>query len=108
MQNVYFELTPDGLSQRCYCRCDTTEGRKFGLCSQYRGPVWTVPDATLRKFFPPEPTANCIDVQPMPSQQAADNETMDAIFKRSRMAYSKAPQKKSRKNMSKTNKNGGR
>ena len=32
---VYFKLTKDGLCQKCYCKCDTLEGRKYGYCKDY-------------------------------------------------------------------------
>ena len=49
---VYFVLTRAGLSQRCFCKCDTTEGRAYGYCRDFRGPPLAVPaqavDALLR------------------------------------------------------------
>jgi hypothetical protein len=33
--SIYFQITPTGISQRCYCRKDTTEGRKQGPCNVY-------------------------------------------------------------------------
>ena len=35
--NVYFVITPGRrLYQRCYCKCDTTEGREEGKCKSYK------------------------------------------------------------------------
>lgn len=51
--NVYFQLTRAGVCQRCYCRCDTTEGRRHGLCKDYSSAVWPVPERVIDAFFGP-------------------------------------------------------
>jgi hypothetical protein len=33
--SVYFQITPTGICQRCYCRKDSIEGRKNGPCGSY-------------------------------------------------------------------------
>jgi hypothetical protein len=33
--SVYFQITPSGITQRCYCRKDSTEGRLHGPCNVY-------------------------------------------------------------------------
>lgn len=75
--NVYFVLTRRGVSQRCYCRCETTEGRKYGLCKDFVSDCWSVPKAVLHAFFPDD--ADAVDqsrqrsspAQPQPQQQQA-------------------------------------
>ena len=32
---IFFKLTMDGLSQKCFCKCDTMEGRKYGYCKDF-------------------------------------------------------------------------
>jgi hypothetical protein len=32
---IYFKLSKDGLCQKCFCKCDTQEGRKYGYCKDY-------------------------------------------------------------------------
>lgn len=34
-EHIYFKLTKEGISQRCFCRCDTLSGRKYGYCKDY-------------------------------------------------------------------------
>jgi hypothetical protein len=69
--NVYFRLTPAGIEQRCYCTCDTTEGRKHGLCKNYRSDMWPVPKEVVAAFFgentaaAPTPAASALP--PLPS-----------------------------------------
>jgi hypothetical protein len=32
---VYFQITNSGISQRCYCKKETLEGRSFGMCRNF-------------------------------------------------------------------------
>jgi hypothetical protein len=32
---VYFQITPTGISQRCYCKKETLEGRTHGMCKHF-------------------------------------------------------------------------
>ena len=32
---IYFQITPEGICQRCYCKKDTTEGRLYGPCKMF-------------------------------------------------------------------------
>lgn len=50
--NVYFVLTRRGVCQRCYCRCETDEGRKYGMCKDFSSDCWEVPREVLDAFFP--------------------------------------------------------
>lgn len=36
---VYFFLTKNGFCQKCYCKCNTTDGRNNGLCKNYSSPI---------------------------------------------------------------------
>lgn len=38
-EHIYFKLNKDGICQRCFCRCDTLEGRKHGYCKDYKSDV---------------------------------------------------------------------
>lgn len=49
--NVYFVLTRKGVHQRCYCRKDTTERRKYGMCQDFSSDVWPVPPEVVDAFF---------------------------------------------------------
>jgi hypothetical protein len=33
--NIYFQITPTGITQRCYCKKETIDGRLHGLCKEY-------------------------------------------------------------------------
>ncbi len=96
---VYFVLTRRGVHQRCYCRCETTEGRKYGMCKDFASQVWPVPTDVLNAFFvvgdddddrtqqqtPPRmprrlPTA----VSSMPSRAARSSLSLHSLMARSR------------------------
>ena len=32
---VYFSINKNGICQRCFCKCDTQEGRKYGYCHSF-------------------------------------------------------------------------
>lgn len=49
-KTVYYEIESNGVRQRCTCKCDTTEGRLNGTCSEYRSGPFTVP--FLARIFP--------------------------------------------------------
>lgn len=62
--NVYFMLTKRGVCQRCYCRCETAEGRKYGMCKDYTSEVWPVPREVLSVFFTDERDAKRCKINP--------------------------------------------
>ena len=50
--NVYFVLRPGAISQKCYCRRDTLEGRRSGkLCRDFASEMWPVPLEVTSAFF---------------------------------------------------------
>jgi len=49
-EHIYFKLNKDGISQKCFCRCDTLEGRKHGYCKDYESkPIPCTPQ--IRKIL---------------------------------------------------------
>jgi hypothetical protein len=50
---IYFVLNRTGLYQKCFCRCNTTEGRVSGKrCVDYHSPGVRVPNKILTLLFP--------------------------------------------------------
>ena len=50
--NVYFVLRPGAISQKCYCRRDTLDGRRSGkLCRDFTSEMWPVPIEVTSAFF---------------------------------------------------------
>jgi hypothetical protein len=49
--NVYFVLSRRGVHQRCYCRKDTAEKRKYGMCKDFCSDAWPVPPEVVAAFF---------------------------------------------------------
>ena len=71
---VYFAVTNKGVTQRCFCRCETTEGRKYGMCKDYESePFDDVPSAAINAFLH---AAKDVDVSAK-SQQAVQRLTSD-------------------------------
>lgn len=90
--NVYFVLTRTGISQRCYCRCETTEGRKFGTCKEYVGETFPVSAKAIESFFGkpddskcPDTSTECHMIIPLlPSQASKASLEIDALLRKSR------------------------
>lgn len=38
-EHIYFKLKKDGICQKCFCKCDTMDGRKWGFCKDYSSRV---------------------------------------------------------------------
>ena len=34
-EHIYFKLNWEGICQKCFCKCDTMDGRKYGFCKDY-------------------------------------------------------------------------
>lgn len=48
--NIYFQIRPSGISQRCYCKKETVDGRLHGLCKEYASKEIALP-AQLKKVL---------------------------------------------------------
>lgn len=82
--NVYFVLTRKGIHQRCYCRCDTLDGRKYGLCKDYSSETWPVTPEVLAVFFDAAdpPPVHAQDAPLLPSQVAKSALDMGSLLAR--------------------------
>lgn len=60
---IYFQITETGLYQRCFCRCDTEEGRLNGLCSEYKSSPFQLPREVLIMLFPKSSTKKQIKTE---------------------------------------------
>ena len=49
---IFFEFTPKGIVQRCWCKKDTLEGRKRGRCRDYRSDQWEISAIARNVIFP--------------------------------------------------------
>jgi len=48
---TFYVVTLRGIRQKCFCQCETTEGRRYGLCKDFASEYYSVPDSILRAFF---------------------------------------------------------
>lgn len=49
---IYFQITEQGMYQRCFCRCETLEGRMDGYCSKYKSAPFVLPLEVRKMLFP--------------------------------------------------------
>jgi hypothetical protein len=49
---IYFVLFQSGMRQKCFCRCDTTEGRVDGRCAEYSSKYFKYNSKIVNKLFP--------------------------------------------------------
>jgi hypothetical protein len=38
-EHIYFKLNREGICQKCFCKCDTMDGRKYGFCKDYSSTI---------------------------------------------------------------------
>jgi hypothetical protein len=49
---VYFIIKPSGMSQSCWCTCNTVQHRKNGLCKDYKSPKKPISRTSRLLLFP--------------------------------------------------------
>lgn len=94
---VYFVLTLNGIYQGCYCRCDTTDGRRWGLCKDFKSDVWEVDPRVLRAFFPDKTTAATVATALPSALQKKAVEEMGNVLKRAASRNTTSAPKRGRK-----------
>jgi hypothetical protein len=55
---VYFQITPTGVSQRCYCKKDTLDGRSYGMCKHFSSPEVPLTKVLQTLLFSPSRVKN--------------------------------------------------
>ena len=38
-EHIYFKLNREGICQKCFCKCDTMDGRKYGFCKDFSSTI---------------------------------------------------------------------
>jgi hypothetical protein len=87
--NVYFLFTSRGAYQMCFCRCETIEGRKNGLCSDFHSAVIPMSNELKIIMFGGKLDAT---IRHAPSLKSVVDRELDAL-----LAYCAGP-RKTRKN----------
>ena len=55
---IYFQINKSGVCQRCFCKCDTVEGRLTGKrCSEYASQKFLLPPKLYKHFFGTPPAS---------------------------------------------------
>ena len=50
--HIWFTVNGDIISQKCFCQCDTTKGRRYGMCKNYTGQNYVVTDKIKAIMYP--------------------------------------------------------
>lgn len=45
--NVYFSINSNGLCQKCYCRCDTLDGRLYSRCKDFQSECFRIDERVI-------------------------------------------------------------
>ena len=50
--SIYFLINRWGLYQKCFCTCETLEGRAHGLCKKYKSGMYAMPNYVTVALYP--------------------------------------------------------
>lgn len=50
--HVWFLINGSSIRQKCFCRCETTRGRKNGFCKDFAGREFRLPDDIYKALYP--------------------------------------------------------
>jgi hypothetical protein len=59
------------MTQRCFCRCETTEGRQFGYCKDYESEVVPLPQEAIDSLLKATAAAGTCAAAPDPASHMA-------------------------------------
>ena len=84
---VFFVVSREGVSQKCFCRCETTDGRKFGMCKEYESDTFALSaeaiDTLLGAAAAAAPLRGTLvdqSVAALPSEKSKSLNSLDAIL----------------------------
>lgn len=79
--NVYFLFSERGAYQMCFCRCQTTEGRKHGLCANFHSQAFPIspPELKLAMFGPSKSDER---IRPAPPLKTVVSKEFEALMRR--------------------------
>ena len=49
--NIYFQIKPTGICQRCYCKRETVDGRLHGMCKEYASKETPLSNSVKKLLF---------------------------------------------------------
>lgn len=85
---VFFVVNRNGVSQKCFCRCETVEGREYGLCRDFESESFPLPaeaiDALLGTAAASAPVPKPIVLDPvvatLPAQKTKSLGSLQALL----------------------------
>lgn len=94
--NVYFLFTKRGAFQMCFCRCQTMEGRKYGLCQDFHSQAFPIHTELKVALFGEQVLVEADRViQPSRSQEQLVSLQLERLM--AHMAGAKKPKGKNKK-----------
>lgn len=49
--HVWFYIENEFISQKCFCKCETTVGRNYGFCKDFKGRTHKLPDKVVDELY---------------------------------------------------------
>jgi Herpesviridae UL52/UL70 DNA primase len=85
---VFFVVSRQGVSQKCFCRCETTEGRQYGLCGNFESESFPLPAEAIEALLgaaaaaAPVPKPMMLDpaVATLPTQKTKSLGSLQALL----------------------------
>lgn len=104
--SVYFLIKPSGVYQRCWCSCDTTQNRKFGLCKKYTSTPIVLLQKHLSTLFPTYKTGGGSTLEPYLRINGSDTDAAEtrAMARLYLAAFTDTPPTNQKKTMRKKRK----
>lgn len=68
--HVWFLIEGDTITQKCFCRCETLEGRRRGFCKDFSGRSHVLPDKIYKAMYPDGHRSPVFRTSPRPTEPA--------------------------------------
>jgi hypothetical protein len=84
---VYFVVSTDGVRQKCFCRCETTDERKYGMCKDYESELFDLSKEAIETLLAAAAAAAPLrgtlvdqNVASLPSEKSKSLNSLDALL----------------------------
>lgn len=65
--HVWFLIEGDNITQKCFCRCETMKGRRYGFCKDFSGRSHVLPEKIYKAMYPQGYTKPVFRTSPKPA-----------------------------------------
>ena len=77
--HVWFLIEGDTITQKCFCRCETTKGRLHGFCRDFAGRSHTLPDKIYKPMYPTGYSKSVFKFHTKPVETEATTDPMELL-----------------------------